>query len=63
MSVAAIDHSNSMIVATILFVNARKHYESLYSARFIFSDDLSTGGGQFSREFIGLIVLAPGQAS
>jgi len=61
-SVAAINPSDSLITASILLVNGGKHYETLYSARFIFSDDLSTGGGQVSAESIGPIVLAPGEA-
>jgi hypothetical protein len=61
-SVVNVDRKNDRLVATILFVNAGKHYETLWKARFIYSDDLSKGGGAVSNESIGPIVFKPGEA-
>ncbi|MCU1268173.1 MAG: hypothetical protein JWM21_4491 [Acidobacteria bacterium] len=61
-SVVSIDEKGDRLLASILLVNAGKHYETLYKARFIYSDDLSTGGGATSNEFVGPIVVKPGEA-
>jgi len=44
-SVVSLEEEGGRLRANILLVNAGKHYETLYEARFIYSDDLSTGGG------------------
>src|SRR5215467_1377236 len=63
-AVVAIDDGRmpKKLTAKVLLVNAGKHYETLYSARFIFADDLTKGGGSLSREGIGPTVLKPGEA-
>lgn len=62
-SVVNVDQKDDRLVATILFVNAGKHYETLWKARFIYSDDLSKGGGSVSNESFGPVVFKPGEAS
>ena len=62
-SVVAIEDSKDKLSADILLVNAGKHSETLYKAQFIFSDDLSQGGGSVSNEFVGPVVLEPGKAT
>lgn len=64
-SVVAIDSQSnpSTLRADILLVNSGKHTEVLYKAQFIFSADLSKGGGLLSKEFVGPIVLEAGKAA
>lgn len=64
-SVVAIDSRSdeSKLYADILLVNPGKHSEILFRAQFIFSDNLSKGGGLLSSESIGPIVLEPGKAA
>jgi hypothetical protein len=61
-SVVNIEEESDRLRASILLVNAGKHYETLYRAQFIYSNDLSTRGGSLSREFVGPVVLKPGEA-
>lgn len=61
-SVVSIDWEKDSLVANILLVNNGKSYETLYSARFIFGEDISSGGGTLSPEKIGPIVVPPNQA-
>lgn len=60
--VVSVEERGDRLVASILLVNAGKHYETLYKARFIYSDDLSRGGGSLSNEILGPVVLKPGEA-
>ncbi len=62
-SVVRVDEAEGKLRADILLVNSGKHYETLYEARFIYSDDLSRGGGLVSKESVGPIVLEPGKAT
>jgi hypothetical protein len=62
-SVVGIEEQDTKIRASILLVNAGKHYETLYRARFIYSNDLSTGGGSMSKESVGPVALKPGEAT
>src|SRR5262249_44870593 len=61
-SVVNIEEGNGRLQALVLLVNAGKHYETLYQAHFIYSDDLSKGGGSVSQESVGPVVLKPGEA-
>jgi len=61
-SVVSIEEGNNRLRASVLLVNAGKHYETLYQARFIYSDDLSKGGGSVSQESVRPVVLKPGEA-
>lgn len=61
-SVVSLEEASGQITATILLVNAGRNYETLYKARFIFSDDLASGGGSLSKESVGPLVIPPGQA-
>jgi hypothetical protein len=62
-SVVHMDEADGKLRADILLVNSGKHYETLYEARFIFSDDLSLGAGSLSEEAVGPIALEPGKAA
>lgn len=57
-----IEHSDTTLATQILVINSGKHYETIYQARFILADDLSTGGGSLSKDIVGPIVIQPGQA-
>jgi hypothetical protein len=63
-SVVAIDcySDHTTCKADILLVNPGKHAEVLFKAQFIFSGDLSRGGGQLSKESVGPVVLESGKA-
>ncbi|MFN0108694.1 MAG: hypothetical protein ACKVZH_07545 [Blastocatellia bacterium] len=61
-SVVSVEEENGRLLASILLVNAGKHYETLYKAGFIYSEDLSTGGGSLSKEVVGPVVVKPGEA-
>lgn len=61
-SVVHIEEVGGRLHASILLVNSGKNYETLYSAKFIYSDDLSLGGGSVSKESVGPLVLKPGEA-
>lgn len=61
-SVVEIGGRAGRLHATILLVNAGKHYETLYQARFLYSDDLSKGQGSWGTEKLGPLVLKPGEA-
>jgi hypothetical protein len=62
-SVIRVEEEAGKLRADILLVNAGKHYETLYKLGFIYSEDLSMGGGSLSKETIGPIVLKPGTAT
>jgi hypothetical protein len=61
-TVVAIDVGTEKLSADVLIVNSGKHSETLYKAYFLFSEDLSTGGGSMSREFVGPLVIEAGKA-
>ena len=61
-SVISINPNKDSLSCTILIVNTGKSYETLYSSKFIFSDNLNKGGGAVSHESIGPIVVPPKQA-
>ncbi|MBL0744664.1 hypothetical protein [Chryseolinea lacunae] len=61
-TMVSIDTKGDSLICTILLINPGKSYETLYSGRFIFSDNLNKGGGLLSHEKIGPIVIPPAQA-
>src|SRR5690554_6135952 len=61
-SVVSIDENQDSLSCNILIVNTGKSYETIYSARFIFSNNLNKGGGSLSNDKIGPIIIPPKQA-
>lgn len=61
-SVVSINKHQDSLSCDILVVNTGRSYETIYSARFIFSNDLNKGGGSLSDEKIGPIIIPPKQA-
>ncbi|MCF2221510.1 hypothetical protein H9Q08_19780 [Chryseobacterium sp. PS-8] len=62
VSVVSIEPAKDSLSCTILIVNSGRSYETVYSGRFIFSDNLNNGGGSLSNESIGPIVIPPNKA-